>query len=68
MNSNRGVFGLNLGHLWSERRQLAEAMALLLREVGAGRLRPVVARTFRSIAQRTRTGSSSLARTSGRLY
>ena len=46
MNSNRGVFGLNLGHLWSERRQLADAMTLLLREVGAGRLRPVVARTF----------------------
>ena len=46
MNSNRGVFGLNLGHLWSERRQLTDAMTLLLREVSAGRLRPVVARTF----------------------
>ena len=30
MNRNRGVFGLNLGHLWDERRQLAEAMTLLL--------------------------------------
>jgi NADPH2:quinone reductase len=37
---------LNLGHLWSERRQLADAMTLLLQEVSAGRLRPVVARTF----------------------
>ncbi|HKC84018.1 MAG TPA: NADPH:quinone reductase [bacterium] len=46
MNSNRGVFGLNLGHLWSERRQLADAMTLLLQEVSAGRLRPVVARAF----------------------
>jgi NADPH:quinone reductase-like Zn-dependent oxidoreductase len=46
MNSNRGVFGLNLGHLWDERRQLADAMALVLREVAAGRLRPVVARAF----------------------
>jgi NADPH:quinone reductase-like Zn-dependent oxidoreductase len=46
MNSNRGVFGLNLGHLWDERRQLADAMALVLREVAAGRLRPVLARTF----------------------
>jgi NADPH:quinone reductase-like Zn-dependent oxidoreductase len=46
MNRNRGVFGLNLGHLWDERRQLAEAMTLVLREVSAGRLSPVVARTF----------------------
>jgi NADPH:quinone reductase-like Zn-dependent oxidoreductase len=46
MNGNRGVFGLNLGHLWSERRQLAETMTLLLAEVAAGHLRPVVAQTF----------------------
>jgi synaptic vesicle membrane protein VAT-1 len=46
MNRNRGVFGLNLGHLWDERRQLGEAMTLLLQEVAAGHLRPVVAQTF----------------------
>lgn len=46
MNRNRGVFGLNLGHLWDERDRLAEAMALILDEVAAGRLQPVVARTF----------------------
>jgi NADPH:quinone reductase-like Zn-dependent oxidoreductase len=46
MNRNRGVFGLNLGHLWEERGQLADAMALLVAEVAAGRLHPVVARTF----------------------
>jgi NADPH:quinone reductase-like Zn-dependent oxidoreductase len=46
MNGNRGVFGLNLGHLWDERRQLADAMMFVLAEVAAGRLRPVVARTF----------------------
>jgi NADPH:quinone reductase-like Zn-dependent oxidoreductase len=46
MNRNRGVFGLNLGHLWDERRQLADAMTLLLQEVAAGRLQPVIARTF----------------------
>src|SRR3954451_7330203 len=46
MNHNRGVFGLNLGHLWSERRQLASSMQMLLDEVSAGRLRPVVAKTF----------------------
>ena len=46
INHNRGVFGLNLAHLWSEREQLASAMQLLLQEVSAGRLAPVVAKTF----------------------
>ena len=46
MNRNRGVFGLNLGHLWDEQRKLADSMTLLLDEVAAGRLRPVIARTF----------------------
>jgi synaptic vesicle membrane protein VAT-1 len=46
MNRNRGVFGLNLGHLWDEQRQLAESMMFLLGEVAAGRIAPVVARTF----------------------
>jgi NADPH:quinone reductase-like Zn-dependent oxidoreductase len=46
MNHNRGVFGLNLGHLWDERRQLGSAMQLLLEEIEAGRLHPVIARTF----------------------
>jgi synaptic vesicle membrane protein VAT-1 len=46
MNRNRGVFGLNLGHLWDEREKLAEAMTWLLSESTAGRLRPVVSRTF----------------------
>jgi NADPH:quinone reductase-like Zn-dependent oxidoreductase len=46
MNRNRGVFGLNLGHLWDEQRRLAESMTFLLGEAGAGRVRPVVARTF----------------------
>jgi NADPH:quinone reductase-like Zn-dependent oxidoreductase len=46
MNRNRGVFGLNLGHLWDERDRLADAMSQILADVAAGRLRPVVARTF----------------------
>ena len=46
MNSNRTVIGLNLGHLWDERRQIAAAMELLLAEIGAGRLKPVIAKTF----------------------
>jgi NADPH:quinone reductase-like Zn-dependent oxidoreductase len=46
MNRNRGVFGLNLAHLWEERQQLASAMRLLLEDLQRGQLRPVVARTF----------------------
>jgi NADPH:quinone reductase-like Zn-dependent oxidoreductase len=46
INHNRGVFGLNLAHLWDERAQLAAAMQMLLPEVAAGRLQPVIARTF----------------------
>lgn len=46
INRNRGVFGLNLAHLWTERRQMAQAMDFLLEEAGAGRIRPVIAATF----------------------
>ena len=46
INRNRGVFGLHIGHLWDERRQLAPLMEMLIAELGAGRLTPVVARTF----------------------
>ena len=46
INHNRGIFGLNLAHLWSEREQLASAMQFLLEEVDANRLLPVIAKTF----------------------
>lgn len=46
INRNRGVFGLNIGHLWEERRYLQSTMGLLLTELGASRLQPIVARTF----------------------
>jgi NADPH:quinone reductase-like Zn-dependent oxidoreductase len=46
MDRNRGVFGLNIGHLWNEPRKLSEPTTWLLAEVGAGRLHPVVAETF----------------------
>ena len=46
INRNRGVFGLNVGHLWQERRQLQPLMDMLLAELDAGRLVPIVARTF----------------------
>ena len=40
------MFGLNVGHLWEERRQLQPLMELILTELSAGRLEPIVARTF----------------------
>lgn len=46
MNSNRGVFGLNLGHLWTEQAQLTAAMSFLADELAASRLQPVIAATF----------------------
>ena len=46
INRNRGVFGLNVGHLWEERRPLQALMELILEELTAGRLQPVVSRTF----------------------
>jgi synaptic vesicle membrane protein VAT-1 len=46
INRNRGVFGLHAGHLWEEHAQLAPLMQMLLSELRAGRLQPVVAKTF----------------------
>jgi NADPH:quinone reductase-like Zn-dependent oxidoreductase len=46
MNRNRGVFGINLAHLWGEKEQLRRAMSHLLEEVERGRIRPVIAKTF----------------------
>lgn len=46
INRNRGVFGLNVGHLWDARDQLAPLVQRLMQEFEAGRLTPIVARTF----------------------
>ncbi len=46
MNDNRGVFGLNLGHLWAERKFLAGTMEALLADFGSKRLSATIARTF----------------------
>jgi NADPH:quinone reductase-like Zn-dependent oxidoreductase len=46
MNRNRGVFGLNLAHLWDEREQLAAEFRPILQGLEAGRLQPIIARTF----------------------
>ncbi len=46
MNRNRGVFGINLAHLWDERDLFVRAAAQLMDEVTAGHIRPVIARSF----------------------
>jgi synaptic vesicle membrane protein VAT-1 len=46
MNDNRAVFGLNLLHLWGERKLIAASMEALLTDFSGGRLKPVVAKTF----------------------
>lgn len=46
INRNRGVFGLHVGHLWEENAQLVPLMQMLMGEFRAGRLKPVVAKTF----------------------
>ena len=47
MNRNRGVFGVNLGHLWNELDKLRGWMKELLAGVDAGWIRPHVDRSFR---------------------
>ncbi len=44
---NRGVFGLNLGHLWHEPEKVANWMVEILKGVHEGWIRPHVDRTFR---------------------
>jgi synaptic vesicle membrane protein VAT-1 len=46
MNDNRGVFGVNLGHLWDEGEALIAMMADILALVRDGVLEPVIDRTF----------------------
>ncbi|MGC5170167.1 synaptic vesicle VAT-1 family membrane protein [Microbacterium sp. DT81.1] len=46
MNSNRSVFGVNLGHMWHETGMIAGWMQVLLDGVAEGWVRPHVDRTF----------------------
>jgi synaptic vesicle membrane protein VAT-1 len=47
MNENRGVFGVNLGHLWDRATQLQRMLEEILALVHAGELNPVVDSTFK---------------------
>lgn len=46
MNENRGVFGVNMGHLWDRGDELAAMMRAIVDLCAAGTLDPVVDRTF----------------------
>ena len=46
-NKNRGVFGLNLGHLWHEPEKVAVWMRDILRGVEEGWIHPYVDRSFK---------------------
>lgn len=46
LNKNRGVFGLNLGHLWHEPEKVASWMKVILEGVGEGWISPHVDKAF----------------------
>ena len=46
LNSNKSVFGVNLGHMWHEGEMVANWMQVLLQGVAEGRVRPHVDKTF----------------------
>ncbi len=46
MSKNKGVFGVNLGHMWHEAEKVAEWMAVLLEGVKEGWVRPHVDKSF----------------------
>ena len=46
LNKNRGVFGLNLGHLWHEPEKVATWMNVILEGVSEGWVRPHVDKAF----------------------
>ncbi|MGH9906841.1 MAG: synaptic vesicle VAT-1 family membrane protein [Pyrinomonadaceae bacterium] len=47
LNKNRGVFGLNLGHMWHEPEKVAIWMRDIIRGVEEGWVRPYVDRAFK---------------------
>jgi len=46
LNKNRGVFGLNLGHMWHEPDKIAEWLQAIMAGVSEGWIRPYVDKAF----------------------
>jgi NADPH:quinone reductase-like Zn-dependent oxidoreductase len=47
MSDNRGIFGVNVGHLWGHQELLSEWMRQILAWQSQGKIVPVVAKSFR---------------------
>ena len=47
MNANKGVFGVNLGHMWGEVPRMRGWIDQLMSLWGQGVIKPKIARTFR---------------------
>ncbi len=47
MNANKGVFGVNLGHMWGEIERMRQWGNTLLDLVAQGAIKPRLARSFR---------------------
>jgi NADPH:quinone reductase-like Zn-dependent oxidoreductase len=47
MNDNRGIFGVNVGHLWGHQEILGEWMRQILTWQSQGKIAPIVAKSFR---------------------
>ena len=67
LNKNRGVFGLNLGHMWHEPEKVATWMKVILEGVGEGWIRPFVDKAFPSSRRALRTAIWKSERISGKL-
>jgi NADPH:quinone reductase-like Zn-dependent oxidoreductase len=46
LNKNRGIFGLNLGHMWHEPEKVAEWVQEIMAGVSEGWIRPYVDKAF----------------------
>jgi NADPH:quinone reductase-like Zn-dependent oxidoreductase len=46
MNDNRGVFGVNVGHLWDQHEMIRNWMRQILEWQAQGKIAPVVDRSF----------------------
>jgi NADPH:quinone reductase-like Zn-dependent oxidoreductase len=46
MNANKGVFGVNLGHMWGEIDRMRGWLGELMRLWEEGAIKPKIARTF----------------------
>ena len=66
MNANKGVFGVDLGHMWGEIDRMRGWLDQLMRLWEEGAIKPKIARTFLSMRRRAPIIRSKTARISER--